>query len=102
MKQKTLSIRTQDGRRIAKLIWRDGTVLVECDTRRFGLDVDRWVREGVNEWVGSRDGEVYGDKPIRQNTPAHKEEFLARLAGYVQRHFGFATTLSEESALVDE
>lgn len=87
--KKTLTIRTQAGRKIACLKWHDGTIVVECDTH-LSMDVTYWIRRGLDEWIG------VGENAVPRSTASTAPEFLARLGAYVQRHFGFATLLEED------
>lgn len=74
--------------RIAHLVWRAGHVEVRFVADELRPAVDRWIAQGVREWV-ERDG---GQRAARI-TPSTDAMFLRRLAADLRRQFNFSVDL---------
>jgi hypothetical protein len=79
----TLTIRSQRGDLAAELRWRDGRTELIRSTELMKVDAERWIRLGLDEWIGE------GDGAEPRTTPSHSPEFLPRLGDYLARQFTF-------------
>lgn len=78
---RTLEVADEAGRLLIRLSWRLGCVSVDSVVTRHSDAVQRWVSQGLLEWVGAP-----GDETPRE-TPSSSELFLPRLGNYLERQF---------------
>jgi hypothetical protein len=78
-----LTIRSEQGTRVAELEWRPGgtTIVFATDTMRPA--VERWIEHGLAEWVGA------DDEAMPRKTASTSPEFLPRLEDYLAQQFRF-------------
>ncbi len=79
--KKSLAIRTPEGATVARLTWQDGRAAGQSLSPDLDADVARWVRDGLDEWVGE------GVDATPRSTPSASPEFLDRLEAYLGRQF---------------
>jgi len=90
---KTLIIRTDDRRIVADLHWRNGKLTVRFASKRMRPDVERWVVDGLHEWVG------HGVEAEPRTTPSSDPLFLERVDAYVRRQFDFQTQFDDDGVI---
>jgi hypothetical protein len=84
-----LTVKRDDGTVLARLRWADGrTRVVEAgdDVRPA---IQRWLDNGLDEWVGER------EDATPRSTPSSAPEFLERVKAYLERQFLFQADLGD-------
>ena len=84
----SLDVKNPLGGVLLKFEWCDGALTALFVAERVKASADRWLAEGLDEWVGPSTG-----AGAPRHTPKESGTFLQRLGEYLQRQFGFESDL---------
>lgn len=79
----TLNIWTADNEPLATFVWSNGTTVIHSAVGAIRQDAERWLARGLLEWIRTPN-----DASPRV-TPSSAQEFLPRLARYLENQFSF-------------
>lgn len=77
---------------LAELLWTGGRTRIISAVDTLRPELERFVDEGLSEWVGSP------EDPEPRTTPSSAQLFLTRLASYLRRQFNFIVELQEDES----
>jgi hypothetical protein len=85
--QQTLNICAADGKPLAIFVSMAGSISLSWVTDRMRSDAEKWLDQGLSEWISTSDG----FSP--RLTPATQPDFLPRLQRYLENQFSFKSSL---------